>query len=161
MYERIKKTRKRLNLTQKSFGEALGVSRDVYANIENNRVEPTKTFIQLLCSSFNVNEEWLRNGTGKMFVETDSSVIGELTKSYGLGKFDETILKLFCELPLEQRKTLKEFAFSLVDAVLNNEVLYSEYRENVIEENATSYAARNGDTNGLKDLVDDFDSLED
>lgn len=158
---RFKEMREKLGISQKELGDRLGLSNSGISNIEKGIRSVTDKHIKLLSATFNANEQWLRNGTGEMFIQTDSSVICELAKSYGLGKFDETILKLFCELPLEQRKAFKTFAFSLVDAVLNDEVLYSEYRENVIEENATSYAARNGDSNGLKDLVDDFDSLDD
>lgn len=68
MNERIKKVRLREKLSQKEFGEALGVSRDVYANIENNRVEPKDTFIKLLCATYHINEDWLRTGRGDMAV---------------------------------------------------------------------------------------------
>ncbi len=67
MHNRIKDVRVREGLSQKAFGESLGVSRDVLANIENNRVEPKETFLKLMCSTYGVNEEWLRTGEGEMF----------------------------------------------------------------------------------------------
>ena len=70
MNERIKEIRKILNVSQREFGEKLGVSRDVISNIEYGRVEPKPLFIQHLCSTYNVNEEWIRTGIGEKFSET-------------------------------------------------------------------------------------------
>lgn len=73
MNNRIKLLRKdSLNLTRKQFGEKLGVSADVIANIEYDRLkrpDQKEPLIQLICKKFNVSEEWLRNGTGSMFEE--------------------------------------------------------------------------------------------
>lgn len=66
MNERIKEVRIQAGLSQKDFGASLGVSRDVYANIENNRVEPKDTFIKLLCSEYHISEDWIRTGNGEM-----------------------------------------------------------------------------------------------
>ena len=77
MNERIKEIRTILNLSQREFGEKLGVSRDVISNIEYARVEPKKIFLQLLCTTYNVNETWLLTGTGEKFnspVDTNKNV---------------------------------------------------------------------------------------
>ena len=71
MDERIKKLRKHLDLTQQEFADRIGVKRGAIANYEIARNEPTDSVISLICREFNVNEEWLRNGTGEMFVELD------------------------------------------------------------------------------------------
>ncbi len=72
IYERLKILRQEFGLTQAEMGEKLGISRDVYANIENNRLrKPAEPLYRLICEKFNVNEEWLRNGTGEMFKTLD------------------------------------------------------------------------------------------
>ena len=71
MNERIRKLRKHLDLTQKEFGERLGIKGTTIANYELGRNEPIDAVLSLICREFNVNEEWLRNGTGEMFVELD------------------------------------------------------------------------------------------
>lgn len=68
MHNRIKAIRKDLNLSQRSFGENLGVSRDVINNIESNRVQPKELFLKHICNIYSVNEEWLKTGKGKMFL---------------------------------------------------------------------------------------------
>lgn len=71
MNERIRKLRRQLDLTQQEFADRLSVKRGAIANYEIGRNEPTDAVISLICREFNVNEEWLRNGTGEMFIELD------------------------------------------------------------------------------------------
>ncbi len=71
MNERVRKVRKELNLTMEKFGSKLGVTRTAISNIESGNRSVTEQMFKLICSEFNVNEEWLRTGTGDMFVEID------------------------------------------------------------------------------------------
>jgi len=74
LHERIKEVRNLLKLSQKEFGEKLGVSRDVIANIEYNRVTPQKIFIQHLCNVFCVNQGWLETGAGNVFLNNNKNL---------------------------------------------------------------------------------------
>lgn len=67
MQNRIKEARKALHLSQREFGEKLGVSRDVISNIEYSRVPPKALLIKHICEVYNVNEAWLQTGEGPMF----------------------------------------------------------------------------------------------
>ena len=69
MNERLKKLRKTLDLTQKEFGERIGVKGNTIAQYEIGRNEPVDSVFSLICREFNVNEEWLRTGKGDMFIE--------------------------------------------------------------------------------------------
>lgn len=69
MHERIKKLRKTLDLTQREFGERIGVKPNTIATYEIGRNEPIDAVISLICREFNVNEHWLRTGEGDMFVK--------------------------------------------------------------------------------------------
>lgn len=68
MHTRIKIIRETFKLTQSKFGESLGASRNTITNIENNRVIPKPYFITHICDVYNINETWLRTGTGPMFI---------------------------------------------------------------------------------------------
>ena len=74
MKERIKKLRKHLDLTQREFGERIGIKGTSIANYELGRNEPIDAVISLICREFNVNEAWLRSGTGEMFIEMDKEL---------------------------------------------------------------------------------------
>lgn len=65
--DRIKFIRTSKNLTQNKLAEALGVTRDVISSFESGRVIPKQLFINHTCTKFNINKEWLLNGTGDMY----------------------------------------------------------------------------------------------
>lgn len=67
MPDRIKAIRNALNLSQREFGERLGVSRDVISNIEYGRVQPKELFLQHICQLYHINRKWLDSGKGEMF----------------------------------------------------------------------------------------------
>lgn len=67
MNERIKELRIALNLTQDAFAKRLGVKRNTIGNYETGNRVPSDQSIFSMCREFNVNEEWLRTGTGEMF----------------------------------------------------------------------------------------------
>lgn len=75
MKDRIRKLRKHLDLTQREFADKIGVRQNTVAQYEIGRNEPIDSVISLICREFNVNEEWLRNGTGEMFIEKDDEDI--------------------------------------------------------------------------------------
>lgn len=70
MNTRIKELRKALNLSQKDFGIQIGL-RSSISEIENKKAPITERTIIAICNIFNVNEEWLRTGSGEMFVNED------------------------------------------------------------------------------------------
>lgn len=69
MNERVKELRSMLNLSTEKFGSRVGVTRSAISRIENGVVNVTEQMVKSICREFNVNEEWLRNGTGNMFNE--------------------------------------------------------------------------------------------
>ena len=71
MQDRLKELRKTLGLTQQEFADKIGIQRGTYAKYEIGRNEPIDAVIRLICTTFNVNEGWLRNGSGEMFVQRD------------------------------------------------------------------------------------------
>ena len=67
MNERVKELRSALGLSAEKFGARVGVTRSAISRIENSTVNVTSQMAVSICREFNVNEEWLRNGTGEMF----------------------------------------------------------------------------------------------
>lgn len=81
MSNRIRILRKTLKLSQREFGEKLGVSRDVISNLEYGRVQPKELFLQHICRQYNVNEHWLHTGEGEIFSKSPEET----------SKFDEAV----------------------------------------------------------------------
>nr|DAK62719.1 MAG TPA: helix-turn-helix domain protein [Caudoviricetes sp.] len=86
MNERIKEIRNALKMTQQEFAEKIKIKRNTVATYEMGRSIPSDSAIALICKEFSVNEDWLRNGNGEMFIpisksEQISKMISEVLKS--------------------------------------------------------------------------------
>lgn len=133
IHERIKELRKKhLKMSQTAFGERLGVSRSVINNIELNvlaRPEQKLSLYKLICSEFNVSEDWLLNGTGEMFTSEEaeySTMIDQIMT--GENEFAKNIFKTFSSFDLEDWEALERIIKKISSAVdLDKEVsLYDE-----------------------------------
>ena len=69
MNERMKELREALGLSQEALGSRVGVTRGAISRIEGGTNGVTTAMVMSLCREFNVNEEWLRTGSGEMFNE--------------------------------------------------------------------------------------------
>lgn len=67
----IRKLRKTLELSQKEFAQKIGLKQNAISYMEKNNATVTEQNIKNICSQFSVNENWLRTGNGKMFLEND------------------------------------------------------------------------------------------
>lgn len=88
--ERVKDVRKDQNMTLEEFGKRLNVTKVTMSNIERGHRGLTDRMLKDICREFNVNEDWLRSGTGKMYVELSrdeqiEKFVGEL-----LGKEEDS-----------------------------------------------------------------------
>lgn len=155
--ERVKQIRLVLNLTQKEMGQRLTLAQTYLSQIEKGDRDVTDKIFKIICLELNVREEYLRDGIEPMFNENEETIISEVAAQYHLGDLDKAIMKIFLELSPEKREAFKEFAFSLVDTVLNDDALYMEYREKYVENNALPFAARGGDTSNLDEAAELFD----
>jgi len=120
MDERIKKLRKSLDLTQREFAERIGSSQNVLANYESGRRNPSSAVINNICKEFNVNEEWLRNGTGEMFKPAPSDALDELAKDHGLTLGEQIMIEKFINMKHENRAVLMDYIIE-VAAAFNNQ----------------------------------------
>jgi transcriptional regulator with XRE-family HTH domain len=65
--KRIMGVRKAAGLSQQEFGYRIKVSRTHVGSIEKNQRTINDRLINLICITFDVNEQWLRMGKGAMF----------------------------------------------------------------------------------------------
>lgn len=71
MNNRIILLRKTLHINQTDFAKKIGITQSGISNIELNITPLTERNIISICNIFNVNEQWLRFGTGDMFIKKD------------------------------------------------------------------------------------------
>ena len=67
MRGRIRQARKALNLSQKEFGKKLGYTQTHLSMIEVGKSGIVDKNVKLICTTFNIDEHWLRTGEGEMF----------------------------------------------------------------------------------------------
>jgi transcriptional regulator with XRE-family HTH domain len=115
--ERLKKLRSALNLNQQQFSSAINISRSAVAGYETGTINiPDRTIVDI-CRVFNVNELWLRTGSGEMFrQETNVDVelahqVGRLIKSDD--DFTKRLVLEYLKLPPELKTAFEEFVDKL------------------------------------------------
>lgn len=119
MNDRLKKVRNNLKLSQAKLAEEMHVTRNVIANYESGRVEPTDIFITLLCSKYRINEEWFRFGTGEMQIgESKESIIASITANLFNSVESDIrfkLIKIVNNLSDEQLETFRDIAKQLLE----------------------------------------------
>ncbi|MCL2381633.1 MAG: helix-turn-helix transcriptional regulator [Treponema sp.] len=65
--DRIRLVRKALGLNQGEFARRIGLTQTALSMIELEKVALTDKNIKLICATFAIDEDWLRNGKGEMF----------------------------------------------------------------------------------------------
>ena len=73
MIKNLKLLRKTLGLKQDEFGKKIGRTKSAISNYEAGTRQIDNTTIKLICNVFNVNPDWLLNGTGEMFLDNANS----------------------------------------------------------------------------------------
>lgn len=69
MKERLLKIRKELGLTQTEFANTIQIAQSSVVSYETGKRIPSDSVINNICKTFDVNEKWLRDGEGEMFVK--------------------------------------------------------------------------------------------
>jgi transcriptional regulator with XRE-family HTH domain len=161
--DRLRELRKKLNLTQKEFGEKIDIKTSSYSDIENGRRNLTERNMTSICREFNVNEQWLRTGEGEMFVEDDKALLEKYANKYNFSDLDKAALKLFSELSPEDRNIAEEFLLRLVNGVMNNKDLYERYKShyenkdsNIITNKSEKYSSEFGIDNNIDKEVESY-----
>ncbi len=102
-HERIRDLRKNiLHLSQQDFADQINISRSNLGNIETNKINLTERVLMDICRTFHVNQDWLADGTGPIFVEDPHFL-------------DEQIASLYNKLTDENKKYLYGYIQRLLD----------------------------------------------
>ena len=121
--ERIRKLRRSLDLTQKEFGERLGVKANTIGTYEIGRNAPIDAVINLICREFSVSETWLRTGKGEMFSPKEDVDLSEYAKANGITPAEENIIRAWLSFPADKRQEvvehLRRYLSANADAMLS------------------------------------------
>lgn len=105
---RVKEIRTNLGLNQSDFAEKIGIKQAGLSAIEKGIRNVTDRVISDICREFNVNEEWLRDGKGEMFIEPDTFSLDEYLKQRKVSELEADIVKAYFDIPFDKRQELIE-----------------------------------------------------
>ena len=110
--ERIKELRKTLKLSQKEFGEKIGVSIGVVANIELDRAGLNPILLQHICDVFGASRHWIETGEGDMFDDLGPDAAFERLCTEIAASDDEFLkraMRAYWELSDDRKQTVRDF----------------------------------------------------
>lgn len=118
--ERVKLIRKEKGLTLEKFGEPIGVGKTAISMIENNVNNLTDQMLMSICRVYDINEEWLRNGTGEMFIsvtrdEQIADFIGDILRDED-DSFRKRMVSVLAKLSEEEWKVLEGIAERITES---------------------------------------------
>jgi transcriptional regulator with XRE-family HTH domain len=97
--------RKKNKLSQEAFGERIGVTKTSISKIESGVNNPSEQTIQLICSEFSVNKDWLLTGVGgedNMYIPSDMRFLQQVGKlGNEKNEFKKFYLNMMMQLPDE------------------------------------------------------------
>ena len=124
MNTRVRALRDYLGLTMKEFGEKLSLSQGNVSLIESGKVNITDRNIKLICSTWNVNENWLRNGEGDMFQPESSSAVDQLVKRFSFPEICAKLLYTYDALDEERQKAVLDYARTFIASMIRDDAAH-------------------------------------
>lgn len=121
IYERLKYLRKEiLNLTQEEFSQKLLITRGNLASIEVGRISLTDRNIQVICTTYNVNENWLRTGEGEPFNELSeqeelAAWMGTIMKPENDNCTKQRIIRILSQLEDDEWEAIEKIALKIAE----------------------------------------------
>lgn len=120
MNDRIMALRKALKLSQAEFGDKIGLTRSGISNVESGIRQVQERHIKLILSAFpQVSEDWLRSGTGPMFIQDDNPV-RQIMQRYNFPDIVKQFLVAYGRLDPDEQKAVYKYTTELVAAIVGN-----------------------------------------
>lgn len=109
MGEHLKTIRKFLNLNQTDFGARINLSQTTIGQYEKETRPITERVISQLVAEYNINEDYLRHGTGEMFVSHRADLVTELATKLQLTQREQQLLLAYSTIPADKREDFLNF----------------------------------------------------
>lgn len=103
MKNRIKQVRDSEKLSQRAFGERIGISGPSVARLESGENNPSDQTIKLICSEFGINPDWMAGVEGAdMKLTSDDADFAAVLRAITSGSESKKhLLKIVADMPDE------------------------------------------------------------
>ena len=136
-FEKIKKIRTTLKLTQQEMADAIGVSKQYFSKVENGHTELSKEKAMVLCHEYDISLNWLLLDIGSMFAN-DVEKNAETFKTNVENILDANLNLLIFSSYIEKAFSIRRLPLLEVKSALDkfeNEVKDSEeFKTKILEE---------------------------
>lgn len=111
---RFKAVRQSLKMKQGDFAKELVISQGHASDIENHRKNVSDRLIEIMVLKFNISEEWMRHGTGDMFIrrtrtEKITDFAADILKDEE-ESFRRRLIEALADLEIEEWELLEKIA---------------------------------------------------
>lgn len=107
---RIKEIREENGMSQRAFAAAIGISGPSVANIETGARNPSEQTIRMICSTFNVNRQWLEHGFEPKYREESLDDWAALTEVLqGASENKKKLMRILADMPDELLDKMLEY----------------------------------------------------
>ncbi|MEA4899421.1 MAG: helix-turn-helix transcriptional regulator [Christensenellaceae bacterium] len=122
MNSRLRELRRTLGLRQVDFAKRINIGTSSLAMFETGNRAMKDIHISQICNIFNVNESWLRTGSGEMFNQTDDTILSAVAEKYHLDRIERSIVETFLTMEPQTRESAKAFLLKMGEAAARGKV---------------------------------------
>lgn len=115
-----------LNIKKVEFASRLNIHQSYVTKLESGRSIPSDRLIEDICQKFSINEEWLRYGSGDMYIfeeDEDAALIADLLidPDDTINSLIISILKTYKSLDSNEKTVMKNIIKKTVDNMKKSE----------------------------------------
>ena len=115
--ERIVELIEALGIKKVRFAERLKIDQSYVTQLTNGKRNPSERTISDICREFNVREEWLRNGSGKMFLDFTEDEFAKAAAILSNDTFVRSLIVEYWKLDEDSKKLFRNFIHKLSDSM--------------------------------------------
>lgn len=104
-----------------TFGARINLSQTTIGQYEKETRPITERVISQLVNEFNISEEYLRHGTGDMFINRTPDLVRQLSEELSLSDREQLLLLTFLSFPPETRALVLDFAHDFMKKLQQTE----------------------------------------
>lgn len=119
--KRIGELIKSLDIKKVRFAERLKIDQSYVTQLTNGKRNPSERTISDICREFNVREEWLRNGSGEMFLDFTEDEFSRAAATLSNDAFVRSLIIEYWKLDEDSKKLFRDFIHKLSDNMRGQE----------------------------------------
>ena len=110
-----------LGMKKVRFAERINIDQSYVTQLTSGKRNPSDRTISDICREFNVREEWLRNGSGEMFLDFTEDEFAKAAAMLSNDAFVRSLIVEYWKLDDDSKKLFRDFIHRLSDNMRGHE----------------------------------------